>query len=492
MVQIRIDRGNNSPICEPIGIQLHSLHSATTIPDLDLECKLFARIFKDFPDDDLRLMNEMCLFIGERCGDGASNGWIQHLPPPIQEHVQKIEPMVWNFHEKRDAYYAAHHKAESVVATIEKNFQAMMKLQAEKCSDGTPSAKAQLETRVTELEKWRKTKIDAACQQDEAMEAEVEELRNELEKAVQQLVPICRDQLAAMEVEHGDHDHDLDAKMMNELEELMAMDAAGEQHHPIASEEDARLLSMPTLVLGQEEPPKEITPPAPTPPAEEVPDHHVPAQAPQGDKSPDHAPAQAPQGDKSPDHHAPAPGDKSPDHHAPALDAPQGDKIPDHHAPAPDASQGDKIPDHHAPAPDAPQGDKSPDHHAPAPDAPQGDKSHAPGQEAVESPAIADRDDKTMSPKSAEEMALAQVFALPDGPMKTILMSLCEASLAKAWSKSPTFKLYYFSIMFSWKIKMINIVHPFSTSICCLQLLTLIHPASQCPSMFRSLIRAHR
>ena len=390
------------------------------------------------PDDDTEMLLELTEWINARVDKGLK---FDFLGPVISAKITSMVPVVQKTVNKRDELKKVGEEVRVACDAISRSFDQMLKIQAQIRDESRDDAT--FDARKATLEKWLQDKTALAHQPFHKVEEELRTVSNELVEALESLIDSVAIHKAKEEYPGAEAD------MFTELELLMAgvSVSKGEEQVCKGEEEDVKemegtsILSLPTLTLGggNGDDPNGTTVPDQIPTSEskavspemmekpgQIPTSESKAVSPDMMEKPGQIPASeckavSPEMMEKPGQ-IPTSEPKAVDPEM--MECALADDLPKEHTgeqkgsangkevTPPQNEAGDDLTGPSAPKPDSSK--ESPAEEGPAKSEPEGEL-------------------RAMTP---EETALAQIAKLEDGVMKSALLSIVEAQLAKAGAQS--------------------------------------------------------
>ena len=390
------------------------------------------------PDDDTEMLLELTEWIDARVDKGLK---FDFLGPVISAKITSMVPVVQKTVNKRDELKKVGEEVRVACDAISRSFDQMLKIQAQIRDESRDDAT--FDARKATLEKWLQDKTALAHQPFHKVEEELRTVSNELVEALESLIDSVAIHKAKEEYPGAEAD------MFTELELLMAgvSVSKGEEQVCKGEEEDVKemegtsILSLPTLTLGggNGDDPNGTTVPDQIPTSEskavspemmekpgQIPTSESKAVSPDMMEKPGQIPASeckavSPEMMEKPGQ-IPTSEPKAVDPEM--MECALADDLPKEHTgeqkgsangkevTPPQNEAGDDLTGPSAPKPDSSK--ESPAEEGPAKSEPEGEL-------------------RAMTP---EETALAQIAKLEDGVMKSALLSIVEAQLAKAGAQS--------------------------------------------------------
>ena len=390
------------------------------------------------PDDDTEMLLELTEWIDARVDKGLK---FDFLGPVISAKITSMVPVVQKTVNKRDELKKVGEEVRVACDAISRSFDQMLKIQAQIRDESRDDAT--FDARKATLEKWLQDKTALAHQPFHKVEEELRTVSNELVEALESLIDSVAIHKAKEEYPGAEAD------MFTELELLMAgvSVSKGEEQVCKGEEEDVKemegtsILSLPTLTLGggNGDDPNGTTVPDQIPTSEskavspemmekpgQIPTSESKAVSPDMMEKPGQIPASeckavSPEMMEKPGQ-IPTSEPKVVDPEM--MECALADDLPKEHTgeqkgsangkevTPPQNEAGDDLTGPSAPKPDSSK--ESPAEEGPAKSEPEGEL-------------------RAMTP---EETALAQIAKLEDGVMKSALLSIVEAQLAKAGAQS--------------------------------------------------------
>ena len=390
------------------------------------------------PDDDTEMLLELTEWINARVDKGLK---FDFLGPVISAKITSMVPVVQKTVNKRDELKKVGEEVRVACDAISRSFDQMLKIQAQIRDESRDDAT--FDARKATLEKWLQDKTALAHQPFHKVEEELRTVSNELVEALESLIDSVAIHKAKEEYPGAEAD------MFTELELLMAgvSVSKGEEQVCKGEEEDVKemegtsILSLPTLTLGggNGDDPNGTTVPDQIPTSEskavspemmekpgQIPTSESKAVSPDMMEKPGQIPtseykAVSPEMMEKPGQ-IPTSEPKAVDPEM--MECALADDLPKEHTgeqkgsangkevTPPQNEAGDDLTGPSAPKPDSSK--ESPAEEVPAKSEPEGEL-------------------RAMTP---EETALAQIAKLEDGVMKSALLSIVEAQLAKAGAQS--------------------------------------------------------
>ena len=393
------------------GTPYRSLHSRSTIPDEQPEYDSFMKLFDQTdPDDDSDLLLQPTDWIHARVVKGLQ---FDFLGPVISAKITSMVPLVKETVNKRDELKKVGEEVRVECDAISRSYGQMLKIQKEFRDESRDDAT--FDARKASLDKWLQDKTLLAHQSFHKVEDELRTVSSGLVEALESLID-------SVAIHKAKEEHPgAEADMFTELELLMAgvSVSKGEEkvskgeEEAVKEKEDTSILSLPTLILGEGGGDDgNGTTVVGTPPKE--PDQILGGDGGNGTivvgtppKEPDQIPTSEPKAVSPELMECEQAGDLRKQRTGEQKGSANGKEVT--------PSQSEAGDDYTGPS-------------APKPDSPKESQADEPPTKSEP-----DGEIRAMTP---EETALAQIAKLEDGVMKSALLSIVEAQLAKAGAQS--------------------------------------------------------
>lgn len=388
----------------------------TTIPDINLECSLFLKMFHETEsNEDLgwKILN----WLEKR--HVAEDHALDFLPEPLQSDCRCVLDLCLKLasitDEKNHYEEDLGLKRSKIEGTHARMLQQLQEgALGSTAADQTPNSTKLFEKRKAVLDQWKDEKIESASSQLETMKAEISKVDAEMCTRLTDLIHKQKNQTPPepqtidLEIDQADVD------MAKEIEELFGgLDLEDKE------DETRAILNAPTLILGQSDQDDDVQ----VVESSGLTRRDTPPELWTDSQLPDSLPPLGSEAGGCDGNRTKLPQDSK---------GPEQPEMPD--AGGCEGSKGPEQPE----MPDAGgcEGSKGPEQAEMAEaGGREGNKTELPqqtqGSEAGAA-AVEKRGDATMNMDTASQLALKKICDLADGPAKTALLAVLEAAAAKA------------------------------------------------------------